>query len=99
MRKINKSRIEIYVESYLRHNFIRSHDIAAKNKLKKAAAYIEYALVYRTCDFDEPFLDLYTLRDDQFVKTIYHMIRNINLDRWKNSLWRTIEILKNRANI
>jgi hypothetical protein len=98
MRQINKSRIEIYVESYLKHLSFRKSDIFTINSLKKAAAYIEYALTYRTCDFDEPILNLYTLRDNQFTKTIYHMIRNINLDRWKKSLWRTVDILNKRIN-
>jgi hypothetical protein len=97
MRQINKSRLEMYVENYLRLNKF-SRNVQNLNYLRKAKAYIEYALTYRSCDFSEPVLDLYTLSDNQFTKTVYYMIRTIDLNYYKRSLERTIAILNKYIN-
>ena len=95
MRMLNKSRLEMYVENYLKSTIIRRNDTESLNYLRKAAAYIEYAITYQTCNFDtEPILNLYSNRDNQFTKTVYQMIRNISLKLYTQSLLRTITLLK-----
>lgn len=95
MRALNKSRLELYVENYLKSHLIRRNDTESLNYLRKAAAYIEYAITYQTCDFDiEPILNLYSNRDNQFTRTVYQMIRNISLKLYTKSLLRTVALLK-----
>jgi hypothetical protein len=96
MRQLNKSRLEIYVENYLKTKPPKTTQ--GLNFLRKAKSYIEYALAYRHCNFDEPVLNLYTLRDNQFTKTVYNMLINIGLDLYKQSLIRTIQMLTDYIN-
>ena len=97
MRQINKSRLEMYVENYLRSSKF-ARNTQNLNYLRKAKAYIQYALEYRSCDFTEPILNLYTLADNQFTKTVYYMIRTIDLNYYKKSLERTIALLEKYIN-
>jgi hypothetical protein len=87
----NKSRLEFYVENYL-----KSHKIAGGeyNYLRKAKAYIDYALFYDECDFTEPILNLYTLRDNQFTRTVYNMMLNMGINLYRKSLQRTSDLLQ-----
>jgi len=96
MRQINKSRLEFYVENYLKSNPPRTAQ--GLNYLRKAKAYIEYALTYKNCNFEEPILNLYTLQDNQFTKTVYYMIRTIDLFYYKKSLERTLSLLNKYIN-
>jgi hypothetical protein len=96
MRQINKSRLELYVENYLKTKPPRT--LQGLNYLRKSRAYIDYALFYNECDYSEPFLNLYTIQDNQFTKTVYHMIRNIGLNYYKKSLERTSELLNKYIN-
>lgn len=89
----------MYVENYLKSHIIRRNDVESLNYLRKAAAYIEYAIEYQTCDFDmEPLLLLYTNRDNQFTRTVYQMIRNISLKLYTKSLLRTVALIKTYIN-
>lgn len=96
MRKINQSRLEFYVANYLKSKPPRTTQ--GLNYLRKAKAYIEYAITYWKCDFTDPILNLYTLSDNQFTKTIYYMIRTIDLNYYKSSLQRTINMLDKYIN-
>ena len=87
----------MYVENYLKLNKFK-RTAQNLNYLRKAKAYIEYAIEYRSCDFSEPILNLYTTSDNQFTKTVYYMIRTIDLDYYRKSLQRTIEILNKYIN-
>jgi transposase-like protein len=96
MRVINKSRLEMYVENYLRTK--PSKTVQGLNYLRKAKAYIEYAIIYRSCDFTEPVLNLYTLSENQFTKTVYYMMRTIDLNYYRSSLQRTLQMLEKYIN-
>jgi len=96
MRVINQSRLEFYVRNYLKTKPPRTAQ--GLNYLRKARAYIDYAITYRSCDFTEPILNLYTLSENQFTKTVYYMIRTIDLNYYRSSLQRTIEMLDKYIN-
>jgi transposase-like protein len=96
MRVINKSRLEMYVENYLKSKPPRTAQ--GLNYLRKAKAYIEYAIIYRSCDFTEPVLNLYTLSENQFTKTVYYMMRTIDLNYYRSSLQRTLQMLEKYIN-
>ena len=86
----------MYVENYLKARPPRTTQ--GLNLLRKAKAYIEYAIVYRSCDFTEPILNLYTLAENQFTKTVYYMIRTIDLNYYRSSLERTLQLLNKYIN-
>jgi hypothetical protein len=96
MRVINQSRLEFYVRNYLKTKPPRTAQ--GLNYLRKARAYIDYAITYRSCDFTEPILNLYTLSENQFTKTVYYIIRTIDLNYYRSSLQRTIEMLDKYIN-
>lgn len=96
MRTINQSRLEFYVRNYLKTKPPKTSQ--GLNYLRKAKVYIEYAMFYRKCDFTEPVLNMYTLAENQFTKTVYYMIRTIDIDYYKKSLERTIELINKYIN-
>lgn len=96
MRPLFKSRLEIYVENYLKTKPPKTAQ--GLNYLRKAKVYIDYAMFYRSCDFTEPVLNMYTLSENQFTKTVYNMIRNIGINYYRYSLQRTSDLLNKYIN-
>jgi hypothetical protein len=92
MREINKSRLELFVESYLKQNKYRL-SLKNKNFLKKVRTYIEQKLNTECCDDNNPVVDLFTKEDNQFTRTVYNLLLNIDLFQNKKSIQRTLNLI------
>lgn len=88
MRILDKTPLENYVEHYLKQNN-RSH-YKNLNFLRKARMYIQQELNELEYPNYNPIVDLETLRDNMFTKTVFYMIRNIDPSRHRKSLERTV---------
>jgi hypothetical protein len=97
MRKLNQSRLEMYVENYLRYHQFRKN-IKNVNFLRKVKVWIEQKLELDTCSYDEPVQDLYTLQDNQFTRTVWNMLINMSRNKYRVSLERTKDLNNNYIN-
>jgi hypothetical protein len=97
MRKLNQSRLEMYVENYLRYHQFRKN-IKNVNFLRKVKVWIEQKLELDTCSYDEPVQDLYTLQDNQFTRTVWNMLINMSRNKYRVSLERTKDLINNYIN-
>lgn len=89
---MNKSRLEIYVEYYLKQNIFRM-TTEKINLLRKALVFIKDLLENPVCDDCEPVVYMWTHSDDMFVKTVYNMTLNMSRDGNRKSLQRTIDMI------
>jgi hypothetical protein len=96
MRSNNKSRLELYVESYLRmHPRVY---VLGINYYRKALAYIQELYDNDCCDENSPVIDLYTRLDNDFTRTVYQLTRTMSRTGNIKSLERTINLLENYIN-
>lgn len=93
--RIVKSRLELYVENYLKLNSIRM-TTENTNLLKKALVYIEDLLEGVVCDYNDPIVFMHTMKDNQFTRTVYNMVMNMSRNGNRKSLQRTINLLRNK---
>lgn len=92
MRIINKSRLESYVESYLRQRKFRMR-VSEVDLLKKARALVEIKLETDCCDPDEPVYDLFTNQENDFTRTVYVLLQSMTRDHNVKSLERTRDLI------
>src|SRR5688572_7710898 len=97
MRTLNKSRLEMYVENYLKYHQFRKNTKNV-NLLKKVNVWIEQKLELDTCSYDEPVHNLYTLQENQFTRTVWNMLINISRNKYRVSLERTKTLINNFIN-
>lgn len=92
MRTLNKSRLELYVENYLKsHHFRRS--VQNLKYLRKVSVWLEQKIELDTCSLNEPVRDYFTLRDNQFTRTVYNMLINMSRNKYRISLQRTKQLI------
>lgn len=97
MRALNKSRLELYVENYLKVHS-RRLTLAEANLLRKALVWITLKLELDTCSCEEPAYDLFTLKDSQFTRTVFNMLMNMSRNMYRKSLQRTKDLLDTYLN-
>lgn len=93
MRSINKSRLEIYIESYIKIHPLRQ--VRNKDFIRKAIVYIEQFLENTCCSDNDAIVDLHTRLDNELTRTVLHILQNISLKGNKRSIERSLSLLEN----